>query len=406
MVADRAQQGAGRHLHRDPHRLPRLLPARPRVGLRPRPRLSPDNGSAGDFTVRRSWGGGDTYPRRVTLRPSGPRAMSLAALVAATALSLVAPLTPAAQAAALAAPGGLAVANKNSSTPILSWSKVKKAVAYQVQVDNDASFASPEFTSVTVNSRAVPTAALRPGKNYWRVQSLVEETASSWSQGSFDVSPVGVPVPTSPANGSSLVQPDNPPLLRWNGAQGATSYTVQLDGDADFIGAKSYVTKTTSLVVHRPPDRRHLLLARRRHQGRRDRVAALGHLELLRAAAGSAHADLPAEQRRLQGAGGRPRLGSRHGGEELRRAGGPGRGVHQHHRQRDRPRRARATRGRSAWTTTSTGGGCGPSTSSVRPPRGPPRRTASVATTRRCRRRSTRSGRERPPRPSRPTTRT
>ena len=47
--------------------------------------------------------------------------MSLAALVAATALSLVAPLTPAAQAAALAAPGGLAVANKNSSTPILSW---------------------------------------------------------------------------------------------------------------------------------------------------------------------------------------------------------------------------------------------------------------------------------------------
>ena len=178
--------------------------------------------------------------------------MSLAALVAATALSLVAPLTPAAQAAALAAPGGLAVANKNSSTPILSWTKVKKAVAYQVQVDNDASFASPEFTSVTVNSRAVPTAALRPGKNYWRVQSLVDETSSSWSQGSFEVSPVGVPVPTSPADGSSLVQPDNPPLLRWDGAQGATSYTVQLDGDADMIGAKSYVTKTTSLVVPDP----------------------------------------------------------------------------------------------------------------------------------------------------------
>ena len=59
-------------------------------------------------------------------------------------------------------------------------------------------------------------------------------------------------MPTSPGNGASLVQPDNPPLLRWDGAQGATSYTVQLDGDADFIGAKSYTTKITSLVVPDP----------------------------------------------------------------------------------------------------------------------------------------------------------
>ena len=36
-----AQQGARRDLDRDPHRLPRLLPPRPRVGVLPRPRLSP-----------------------------------------------------------------------------------------------------------------------------------------------------------------------------------------------------------------------------------------------------------------------------------------------------------------------------------------------------------------------------
>ncbi|CAA9405266.1 MAG: Transcriptional regulator, AsnC family, partial [uncultured Nocardioides sp.] len=34
-----AQQGRWRHRHRDPHRLPRLLPARPRVGVLARPRL-------------------------------------------------------------------------------------------------------------------------------------------------------------------------------------------------------------------------------------------------------------------------------------------------------------------------------------------------------------------------------
>ena len=162
--------------------------------------------------------------------------------VAALAAGVLAGVATSAQAATLAAPSGLTVANKNSSTPILSWKKVAKAGGYQLQVDNDASFASPEYTVSTVNFRTVPTAALRPGSNYWRVRA-VTETNSAWSQGTFDVSPVGVPVPTSPGNGASLAQPDNPPLLRWEGAQGATSYTVQLDGDADFIGAKSYTPR-------------------------------------------------------------------------------------------------------------------------------------------------------------------
>ena len=35
-------------------------------------------------------------------------------------------------------------------------------------------------------------------------------------------------------------------------SQGATSYTVEVDGDADFIGAKVYTTKNTSLVVPDP----------------------------------------------------------------------------------------------------------------------------------------------------------
>ncbi|GAA2116861.1 hypothetical protein GCM10009843_07420 [Nocardioides bigeumensis] len=172
--------------------------------------------------------------------------------MAATTLSLLAPLAPAAQAAALAAPGGLSVANKNSSTPILSWVKVKGASGYQVQVDNDASFASPEFSVSTVNFRVVPTTALRPGANFWRVRATAGSTTSSWSGGNLSVSPVGVPVPSAPGNGAVLQQPDSPPLLRWEGAQGATSYTVQLDGDADFIGAKSYTTKTTSLVAPDP----------------------------------------------------------------------------------------------------------------------------------------------------------
>ena len=152
--------------------------------------------------------------------------------------------------AALGAPGGLTVANKNSNTPIFSWSKVTKASSYQIQVDNDAGFTTPEFSASTVNSRAVPTGALRPGLNHWRVRAVAGSTNSNWTSGT--VSAIGVPVPTAPGNGAVLAQPQDPPLLRWLGSQGATSYSVEVDGDADFIGAKLYTTKTTSLVVPDP----------------------------------------------------------------------------------------------------------------------------------------------------------
>ena len=154
--------------------------------------------------------------------------------------------------AALGAPGGLTVTNKNSNTPVLSWAKVKKATGYQVQVDNDPAFATPEFSASTVNYRAVPTTALRPGQNYWRVRATQGSTNSSWTGATLAVSPVGVPVPVYPGDNAELFQPQSPPLLRWQGAQGAISYTVEVDGDADFIGAKVYTTKNTSLVVTDP----------------------------------------------------------------------------------------------------------------------------------------------------------
>jgi hypothetical protein len=76
---------------------------------------------------------------------------------------------------------------------------------------------------------------------------------SAWREGNpFNVTPISVPVPTSPAEGANLAQPDSAPLLQWLGSPGAASYTVEVDGDADFVGSKSYSTKSTSLVVPDP----------------------------------------------------------------------------------------------------------------------------------------------------------
>jgi hypothetical protein len=183
---------------------------------------------------------------RRSLRLPLASATGLAFLVS---LVVVGTTTPA---QALSAPGGLNAATRNQSTTILSWSPVAKATGYQVQVDSSSSFASPDFSVSTVNTKVVPTRSLPSGATFWRVRAVVGGTQSGWSKGTFDVSPVTTPIPIAPANDDNLQQPGQPPLLQWSAVQGASSYTVQVDGDVDMIGASSYTTKGTSLVVPVP----------------------------------------------------------------------------------------------------------------------------------------------------------
>ena len=104
----------------------------------------------------------------------------------------------------------------------------------------------------TVNYRAVPTSALRPGQNYWRVRATQGSTNSSWTGRRWPSARSACRFPSAPATTPSSAQPQSPPLLRWQGSAGSHSYTVEVDGDADFIGAKVYTTKNTSLVVTDP----------------------------------------------------------------------------------------------------------------------------------------------------------
>ncbi len=182
-------------------------------------------------------------PRRVTATVLATTGLSLGLLVSAPAF-----------AAAPAAPVGLGTSQPNSSTPILAWDLVEGATRYEVQVDDDPAFASPEVTTTTTtNRRFVPLIALPPGQVYWHVRAVnASSEKSDWSADQFTVAAVAKPVPLSPVDGTVLSQPSNPPLLSWSGSQGAISYTVEVDGDADFIGASSYTTKTTSLVVPDP----------------------------------------------------------------------------------------------------------------------------------------------------------
>jgi len=188
----------------------------------------------------------------VLIRPRivGSRAARLTTLAAAA--SLGAALLVAAPAQAVAAPGGLSEKTLNSSTHVLSWGRVAKATSYEVQVDTTNSFDSPDYSVTTVNDQVVPTKSLASGDLFWRVRAVAGSNHSGWSSDSFTTDPVETPIPLAPSNGEELSQPQDPPLLQWSSVQGATSYTVAVDGDADMIGAKTYTAKGTSLVVPDP----------------------------------------------------------------------------------------------------------------------------------------------------------
>lgn len=148
-----------------------------------------------------------------------------------------------------AAPGGLVATASNP--PVLSWNPVSSAVRYDVQVDDDPAFVSPDFTLTTVNTRAVPTLVLHSGEQFWRVRAFDSSgLVGGWAQASFSIDPVPVPSALSP-DGLTLEQPGSPPLLTWDEVRGAEAYVVQLDDeeDSEYVGAREYTTKVTSLVV-------------------------------------------------------------------------------------------------------------------------------------------------------------
>ena len=158
--------------------------------------------------------------------------------------------------AAVATPTGLSPASgaATSSTPVLKWTRVAGATRYDVEVSTAATFASIIFTRSTTNQQIVPTTELPSGDVYWRVRGVDASGAGSWATTWMAVNLKTPPVQLSPANTIEdvLDQPGEPPLLTWRAVQGATSYTVEVDTETDFVGASSYTTKSTSLVVPDP----------------------------------------------------------------------------------------------------------------------------------------------------------
>ena len=175
---------------------------------------------------------------------------------------------------------------------------------------------------------------LVPGKNFWRIRAIGNGKTSGWANGTLHRA-ARSPRRSRwrPRTARSSPQPQSPPLLQWSSSQGAVSYTIEVDGDSDLLGAKVYTDPHDVVRRHRPADDRRLVLAGDGQQGRRPDQPPVGRVALRHPGPAGPADHLPAERRQPDDRGRRPRLDAGARRAQLRRAGGARRRLQQHHLQ-------------------------------------------------------------------------
>lgn len=132
----------------------------------------------------------------------------------------------------------------------LTWSSVGSATLYEVKVDNNSDFMTPEWSSNTVSTVSIPTKMLAQGQQNIQVRAKnAGNEFSAPATSTFTVVAGPGPTLTSPDDGAHLAQPADPPLLVWTPLAGAALYTVELDTESAFISPPTYTTKGNAFVV-------------------------------------------------------------------------------------------------------------------------------------------------------------
>ncbi|MCA9305703.1 MAG: hypothetical protein KDA16_04180 [Phycisphaerales bacterium] len=132
-----------------------------------------------------------------------------------------------------------------SQTPTLDfdWSDASGVATYELDVDNNSNFSSPEIalTGLTLSQRTIGGQPLSPGVTYfWRVRAVNGQgtTISTPSSSSFTIEvPPMPPGPfnlLSPASGATGVSQD--PMLNfdWSDSSGADDYDLLVDDNSNF----------------------------------------------------------------------------------------------------------------------------------------------------------------------------
>ncbi|MBI5955254.1 MAG: S8 family serine peptidase [Chloroflexi bacterium] len=158
-----------------------------------------------------------------------------------------------------AAPALLSPATKSIVSNVgmvLTWKKVNGDDRYEVQVDNVATFLSPEVSYITPTGATsyTVTAPLTDGLYYWRVRtSNYLRVPGKWSAvRSFtldNVPPALAPALSLPLDATTFT---GTPTFSWKAVAGATLYQFQCDEDINFLSPISHSPNLKTLS-YKPP---------------------------------------------------------------------------------------------------------------------------------------------------------
>ena len=123
----------------------------------------------------------------------------------------------------------------NDDTPVLNWGTVDFGYAYDIQIDNDRRFGSPEYTANDVQPNHTVTTNLPDGRYYWRVRGTNPGGDGAWSSSrkfTVDTIPTDAPELRSPKDDST--QSNLRPNFLWRRPRGGYEFQIQIDNDNSF----------------------------------------------------------------------------------------------------------------------------------------------------------------------------
>ncbi|MHA2250338.1 MAG: Ig-like domain-containing protein [Candidatus Kariarchaeaceae archaeon] len=133
------------------------------------------------------------------------------------------------------------------STPQLEWGSVSDATLYQVQVDNNPDFSSPEVDTQPSGTIYTPS-SLGDGDHYWRVRG--RDAALNWGDWSLPgiftidtIDPVE-PILLSPTGGDTIFTLDTD--FTWEEDLDAVEFRIQISGSPIFATLITDDTSTTN----------------------------------------------------------------------------------------------------------------------------------------------------------------
>ena len=137
-------------------------------------------------------------------------------------------------------------------TPVFFWKKLGKAIYYELQVDNNKEFSSPEINIKKINdTQYAHHEPIAYGYNYIRIRAINKGSVKSqWSVKLFNFSGPEVNL-VSPLNNNTLQ--GLVPVISWNDIDITNSYELQIDNDNDFSSPEINITglKTTNYKLNK-----------------------------------------------------------------------------------------------------------------------------------------------------------